>query len=164
MRHCRSYIFASGRSDNRYCENASFVATVVAMAAQPHAHDVSMYNYSSSGSCNIDAPGTTYVGSNIYPTSAPNTTDTSAGCCALCQSTKACEFWTWTPTCPKSSTARQVPLNPPSRANPNPTHEERPCPGRGYRRARSGVAWSVSRRANTSAHISAADGYRSSGS
>ena len=76
----------------------------LALLAQAQAHDVSMYNVSSAGSCNLDAPGATYTGSNLYPFSATNTTATAAGCCVLCQSTKACAFWTWTPSCPGRAT------------------------------------------------------------
>jgi hypothetical protein len=85
------------------------IPSLLALLAHARTHDAS-YNYSSSGSCNLDAPGTTYTGSNLYPASAPNTTGTSGGCCALCQSTKvtpttpSCEFWTWTPTCPGRAT------------------------------------------------------------
>ena len=73
----------------------------LALLSLAQAHNVyPAHGHHVHGSCsNLDEPGTTYTGANLYPASAPNTTGTPAGCCALCQSTKACEFWTWTPSC-----------------------------------------------------------------
>ena len=47
----------------------------------------------------MDRSGVEYIGGNLHDKYHPNTTDTSAACCVLCEADPGCVLWTWRSSC-----------------------------------------------------------------